>query len=362
MFFLAAEAFSSLSVFKKSGIVFLYLTLGLIVLVGVIGVLVRVYKTEKLTEYLKNALSVGIGYSFAVAGIMLFLKFDELVTKGSFSPQVFWPIFALFVLTVLLAFGGLVLSFLKKKYLNVYTVSSIAVVGLYVLVYIAISLAKQYKERFVLADEVGLIVSILVLAGVVAVLLFFFDKKSNEENKTKSIVYAAICIAMSFALSYIRFFRMPQGGSITLVSTLPLMLYSYMFGIRKGVFACFIYGLMQAMQDPYILHPIQFLLDYPFAFAMIGFAGLFKHLPILKDKLQIQFVAGGLVFAILRYASHVITGTIVFKAYAPAHLSAISYSLVYNTYVFIDAIIAIVIGSIMLTSKSFVKQLEISAN
>ena len=32
------------------------------------------------------------------------------------------------------------------------------------------------------------------------------------------IAFGAICIAMSFALSYVRLFKLPQGGSVTLVS------------------------------------------------------------------------------------------------------------------------------------------------
>ena len=51
---------------------------------------------------------------------------------------------------------------------------------------------------------------------------------------------------MSFALSYLRIVKMPQGGSITIASLLPLMLYSFMFGTKKGVFAGLIYGVLQA--------------------------------------------------------------------------------------------------------------------
>lgn len=42
------------------------------------------------------------------------------------------------------------------------------------------------------------------------------------------------------------------------------------------MFVGFVYGLLQSMQDPYIIHPAQFLLDYPIAFAMAGLAGILK--------------------------------------------------------------------------------------
>ncbi|MCX4286579.1 MAG: energy-coupled thiamine transporter ThiT, partial [Clostridia bacterium] len=96
--------------------------------------------------------------------------------------------------------------------------------------------------------------------------------KSSEYN-AKSLTYGAVCVALSFALSYIKFFSLPQGGSVTFASMLPLCLYSYMFGTKKGVFAGLIYGVLQAVQDPWIIHPAQFLLDYPVAFAGIGVAG-----------------------------------------------------------------------------------------
>lgn len=66
---------------------------------------------------------------------------------------------------------------------------------------------------------------------------------------------------------------------------LPLMLFSYMFGIRKGIIVGAIYGVLQAIQDPWIIHPAQFFLDYPIAFAMTGLAGIFKELNVIKSPL-----------------------------------------------------------------------------
>lgn len=358
MFFLASNAFATLSTFKKSGTFFLYLTIGLVVLTAIIGILIKVFDKSKLNDFGKFTTGIGVGYSLALIGIMLFLKFDEMITGGEFFGEVFWPIFALLALAIMLSIGGLILSIVNKKHLKIYAITSIAVSAVYTVVLLIVQLSKLYKESFVIGDEVGLILSLLVLAAIVVLLLTFFGKKTLSENNTKSIVYAAVCIAMSFALSYIRFFRLPQGGSITFVSILPLMVYSYMFGIRKGVLAGFIYGLLQAIQDPWIVHPIQFLLDYPVAFCMIGFAGIFKNFPKLKDYIILKFVAGGVLCAVLRYTCHVITGIIVFKAYAPANFNAVAWGFLYNLFVFADAAIAIVAGGILFSSKSFVKQMS----
>lgn len=48
-----------------------------------------------------------------------------------------------------------------------------------------------------------------------------------------------------------------MGGSITLASMLPLMVYSYMFGARKGVFAGLIYGVLQFIQNPQVYEWMQ---------------------------------------------------------------------------------------------------------
>lgn len=359
MFFLASEAFSDLSIFDKCGTIFLYLTIGLIVLTAVVGILIKRFNDDKFGDFLKVTTGIGVGYSFAIIGIMLFLKFDEMVTKDEFMPEIFWPIFSFLALLITLTFIGFMISALKKKHLGLYTKIAVTISAIYILVYSIIELSKQYKENFVLSDELGLMVSLVILAAIVIILLVFFGKKTAAENNTKSIVYAAVCIAMSFALSYIRFFRLPQGGSITFVSALPLILYSYMFGIKKGVMAGLIYGILQAIQDPYILHPLQFILDYPVAFAMIGLAGIFRFAPFLKNKIILQFVFGTILYSILRYACHVVTGIIVFDIYAAEGFNAVAWGFLYNLFVFADVAIVIVAGTLMLSSKNFVKQLQI---
>ncbi|MGN1078413.1 MAG: energy-coupled thiamine transporter ThiT, partial [Candidatus Gallimonas sp.] len=171
------------------------------------------------------------------------------------------------------------------------------------------------------------------------------------------ISYAAICIAMSFALSYLRIVKMPQGGSVTIASLLPLMIYSYMFGTKKGVFAGFVYGVLQAVQDPWIIHPAQFLLDYPVAFAAIGLAGMFAQVRKLDRLPQVQFALGALVASVVRFISHVLSGVFAFNAYAfDAGMNPWAYSLAYNSFVFIDIAIVIAVGILIFSSKTVVKE------
>ena len=169
---------------------------------------------------------------------------------------------------------------------------------------------------------------------------------------------AAICIAMSFALSYIAPIHMPYGGSVTIASLVPLMIYSYMFGTKKGALAGAVYGLLQVIQDPWIIHPAQLLLDYPIAFAGIGLAGMFAHVKSLKKVPQVQFLLGALIAGVLRFTAHLFSGVFAFSENAP-DVNAWIYSLGYNSaYVFPDIAICIVVGAIVFSSKAFMRQVK----
>ena len=164
---------------------------------------------------------------------------------------------------------------------------------------------------------------------------------------------------MSFALSYLRIVKMPQGGSITIASLLPLMLYSFMFGTKKGVFAGLIYGVLQAFQDPAIVHPAQFLLDYPVAFACIGLSGMFAKTKALEKLPQVQFALGGVVAGLARLLMHFVSGIFAFGAFAPEGTPVALYSFLYQAgYVLPDIAIVIVAGVLVLSSKTFVKEVR----
>lgn len=190
--------------------------------------------------------------------------------------------------------------------------------------------------------------------------LAFLDKQKLSFD-ARSLAYAGVCVGMSFALSYIKLWDMPNGGSLTLASLLPVMLYSYLFGAKKGVFVGFAYGVLQAVQDPWIIHPAQFLLDYPVAFAAAGLAGLFAPVKPLNKLPQVSFSLGALVAGVLRFACHVLSGVFAFEAYAGGQ-NVWVYSLLYNTYVFADIAIVIVAGVIVLSSKSFVRAFAAKGN
>ena len=82
----------------------------------------------------------------------------------------------------------------------------------------------------------------------------------------------------------------------------------------------FLYGFMNLLLDPFILHPVQVIFDYPLPFMAIGLAGL------MKNNLYLGVLLG---FA-GRFLCHFISGIVFFSSYAPEGMSPIIYSLTVN--------------------------------
>ena len=194
-----------------------------------------------------------------------------------------------------------------------------------------------------------------LLLAVLLIVAFTIGRKNTRPFDTKCIATAGICVALSFALSYVKLIDMPTGGSVTLVSLLPIMLFSYSYGSKKGIFVAFLYGTLQAIQDPWLIHPAQFFLDYPIAFAMAGLAGIFTDLKAFNKIPQLKFALGAFTGGAMRFVSHVLSGVFAFGAYAVDEgvTNFWAFSSVYNLYVFVDIALVIVAGVILFSSKSF---------
>ena len=197
----------------------------------------------------------------------------------------------------------------------------------------------------------------LIIVALTIFTAFMVGRKDKKPFDTHCIAIAGICVSLSFALSFIKLWDMPTGGSVTLVSLLPVTLFSYIYGIKKGLLVGFLYGMLQAVQDPWLIHPAQFLLDYPIAFSMVCFGGLLSN---IKDgKPQLKFALCAFIAGCMRFVCHVLSGVFAFGAYAvdSGASSFWLYSIVYNSYVFIDIALIIVVGIIILSSKSLNREI-----
>lgn len=333
--------------------IFFWLTIAFVIAFVILAFLL---KGDKRAKFFKIFLIVGIIYACIVGVTLLSFTFAE----DGIQAILFVPIA---VLMAVIAIDAIVLIFNRSKPAIITAVSLFAAALIAVLVCMGVYYAKNvdgdgyYNSDVASVNQIVLYVSAALLIVLMVALGFIFGKNDKSGFDSKSISHAAICIAMSFALSYLRIVKLPQGGSITIASLLPLMIYSYMFGTKKGLFAGLVYSVLQAIQDPWIIHPAQFLLDYPVAFSAIGLAGMFAKTKKLEKLPQLQFALGAVVAGTLRFVSHVLSGVFAFSAYAvDAGMAPWPYSLAYNSFVFADIAIAIVVGVLVFSSKSFVAQ------
>lgn len=147
-----------------------------------------------------------------------------------------------------------------------------------------------------------------------------------KNNLTKTIAFGAVAIALSVSLNFVKFKIFPTGGSVTLLRMLPLVIYAYMFGMPWGFFMGAMFGVIDCWIDPYIIHPIQYLLDYPLQFAMAGLAGMFRN---TKSGNKILF--GTLLVAAGRILCCFASGLIFFTDFAEMSVAAgVWYSLSYQ--------------------------------
>lgn len=164
---------------------------------------------------------------------------------------------------------------------------------------------------------------------ILAVVLFIISRKTAFN--TRLLAYGALSMSAAFVLSYIKILQFPNGGTVTPASMLPIFIFAYIAGPSAGIAVGLCYGMLQFFQDPFYVHPIQFILDYPLAFAMLGLAGL-------SGK---NLYLGTFIGSIARLICHFLSGVIFFGEYAAqAGQNVFLYSILYNaSYIFPDMLI-----------------------
>ena len=161
--------------------------------------------------------------------------------------------------------------------------------------------------------------SVFVLLGIFLLIVFFMYARKIKFS-TRMLMYISLMLAVTILLQQIRLYHFPQGGSVTLGAMIPLMLVSYRYGLSVGMFAGFIFGLINIILDPFILHPIQVLFDYPLPSMAAGLAAIFPK----------NFIASTILVFAGKFACHFISGVVFFASYAPEGTSPIIYSLTVN--------------------------------
>ena len=187
--------------------------------------------------------------------------------------------------------------------------------------------------------------SIVDPLNLIQVILAEGKKTSHSSEHTKTLTEAVSVMGLTFILKDIlpSIYHLPQGGSITIAGMVPLLWFSLRRGVKWGIFAGFVYGLVHMSLGGYVVDPIQALLDYPLAFGALGLAGGFKKIPLAG-------VAAG-IFG--RFVFHFISGFWFFAEYARlAGMNPVIYSAVYNgSYLLGEFLISALIIDILVKRK-----------
>ena len=180
---------------------------------------------------------------------------------------------------------------------------------------------------------------VCAIAGIALfVLAILFAGRNSEKKKmgTRQLVFCAMAIALAYVTSYLKLFSLPWGGSVTLCSMLFIVLIGNWYGVQTGIFAGLAYGIMQFLQEPYVLSFFQVCCDYILAFAALGVAGFFA-------KSSHGLLKGYIAAVIARGAFHALGGYLYWMDYMPENfpqsLKAV-YPIVYNySFLLAEAVI-----------------------
>jgi len=160
-----------------------------------------------------------------------------------------------------------------------------------------------------------------------------------KTHRVRLLAELAVAVALSAVLGLVKVYRLPQGGSITAGSMVPILFVALRWGAGPGILAGVATGLVNYLIEPVFVHPVQFLLDYPVAFGALGLAGLFRSIPWLG-----VVVGGG-----GRFVAHFLSGVVFFAQYAPKGMSPVVYSAVYNgSYMLPEVVISVFLTLLLL--------------
>lgn len=164
-----------------------------------------------------------------------------------------------------------------------------------------------------------------------------------KKINTWMLAEAGITLAMAWVLGQIKLFPMPMGGSVTAGSMVPLLVFAFRWGGKKGILVCALYGVLDfVLGAKYSFHPVSLIFDYPVAFGFMGVAGFF-------GKKTVGMVIGTVIAMLGRFACHVLSGVVVFASYAPAEQSPLLYSVLYNnSYLLPELVISFVLVFLLL--------------
>ena len=221
----------------------------------------------------------------------------------------------------------------------------------------------------------------------------------NRTFKTQRLTVSAIMIALSAVLAItcalIPFLNLPFGGGFTIASMLPIVLISYMYGLKWGFFVSATYSILQVLMDlalgtsasvvMALFMPTSdgymgafagasiLIIDYLIAYTVLGIGGIFRNK--IENK-TLALCLGAILALTLRYVAHILSGAIFYGAWAEWFFSqegfyafgakiletfsggalALLYSIVYNGLYMIPEIIITAVAAVVVSRIPLIKK------
>ncbi len=177
----------------------------------------------------------------------------------------------------------------------------------------------------------------------------------TKNEKIRRLAETAIMIALSTILSEFSAIKLLYGGSVTIFSQVPMVVTSYRYGVKWGLFAGLSMGIIQMLfgmnNFSYVSGIVSYLIlifaDYIVAFGALGLGGMFKN----KIKNSIVAISvGGAVVSLIRFLCHFISGVTIWGDYSGGAANVWIYSLTYNASYMLPETIITVLGCVVLAS------------
>jgi thiamine transporter len=210
----------------------------------------------------------------------------------------------------------------------------------------------------------------------------------NTKRLTTTAMMLAVATVLALVCAYIPFLNLPFGGGFTIASMLPLVIISYMYGVKWGLFSGFVYSIIQLLLGHSTVMALftpgtdDFqgigaailicLIDYVLAYTALGLGGIFRD----RAKSKARALVLGVILALgIRYLCHVISGCIFYGIWAEWFFSqegfplgaqilntfsgfglSLFYSIVYNGLFMLPEILITAVAAIPAARIRYIKK------
>ncbi len=154
-------------------------------------------------------------------------------------------------------------------------------------------------------------------------------KKENTKKLVVSAMMIAVATSLAAICAVIPFLNFPFGGGLTICSMLPIVIVSYMYGVKWGLFTGGVYSIIQMIlgngtiaalftptDDSFMgfgAAIVICLVDYILAYTALGLGGVFRKK--IKNK-ALALCLGSILALGVRYICHIVSGYIFYGLWA----------------------------------------------